>query len=197
MAHAVQNFHVHAGDDDTLEVTIVEKDGTTPVDITNSEIQFFMSERAGGPAVVSKNSTDDPADFTFVDPENGRVDIVMNAADTTKRAGNHPYSIREKSQTGKLSTVLVGQIAIEATIGDSTASNETAAQTKLLADLKAAKAALVMGRLEQAVVYRDGRQIRYNETNREDLEAEIRQLEGVLGQEPPRTPAMTPFFGAP
>ena len=73
------------GEDRVLEFTIYQRDGVTVQDISGWELSWFLKRSkkdADADAVLTKTNSGSPADITIVDGPNGRVDVLVAAADT-------------------------------------------------------------------------------------------------------------------
>lgn len=109
MAHKTQNFDLHAGDEDTLAITITNEAGAA-INITGAALRFGMARRLSDPAPLVEKS--DGAGITITDGPNGQCEIALAKADTVKLSGSYAYEIEAIPSGGKDKTVLNGTIEI-------------------------------------------------------------------------------------
>jgi len=107
------SISMHSGDTRKLQVTIVDE-SSAAVDLTSASIIWALSKKAAdevlprGSAIVTKSIGDG---ITVIDAVTGRVDILIDSADTASLAGDF-YHEMQLTLGGSVSTVLYGTVTI-------------------------------------------------------------------------------------
>ena len=110
MALGTQNdVSMHSGDSLTLEITVNDASGSA-VNVSSATASWALSKKATdstaprGAALVTKSAT-------IIDGPTGRVDVVLDPADTDALAGTYYHEL-QVTVDGNVSTVLYGSITI-------------------------------------------------------------------------------------
>ena len=113
------DFEMHAGDDKTLEVTVLDQNGVA-VDISSSTIRWRASRSKTKTADIIKKTGG--AGISLSDPTNGVFTVTLDAADTESLTGIFYHEGQLTLPNGTLSTVLSGKMTVLMALIRSTAS---------------------------------------------------------------------------
>jgi hypothetical protein len=116
VAHNVQNFEIHAGDDLVIPVTVTDEAGQA-VDLTGAAVGWQAArgtpQRFGTTPVVSKASG---SGIAVTDPAGGVFEITLEAADTQGLRGAFYHEAEVTDAAGKKTTVMAGTMTVEPTL---------------------------------------------------------------------------------
>lgn len=99
------DFTMFAGDDKTLEFTILQESDDQPVDLSGVTLAFRLQAPAGS---IDKTPT-------IVDAQAGRADVDIARADTTafaERGANVPYEL-QVTVGGRVTTLIYSTVTIK------------------------------------------------------------------------------------
>ena len=116
MAHNVQNFEIHAGDDLVIPVTVTDQAGQ-PVDLTGATAAWQAAR--GTPEKFSKTpalSKATGSGIVLTDPASGTFEITLAAADTEGLRGVFYHEAEVTDAGGNRATVLAGTMTVLATL---------------------------------------------------------------------------------
>lgn len=102
------DFEMYAGDDRTLIVTVLDRDGDAVV-ITSATIKWQASRSKGKTASISKTTS---SGITISDGPNGVFEITIDAADTENLKGLYYHEAEVTFADGSISTVMAGTMRI-------------------------------------------------------------------------------------
>lgn len=105
---------LYAGDDDRLEFTITQSDGSA-LDLTNMSIVWQLADRAAGPALITKDSAN-AGEIAVVDTVGGRFDVLLDPADTADLSGSFYHEVELTDVDGNEFTVFDGRLFIKPTL---------------------------------------------------------------------------------
>lgn len=105
-----QNFQMYAGDDKTLQVTVVDEDGD-PVNLTAASIKWQATRSLGKTSAISKTATAGGG-ITITDASNGEFEVTLTAANTDGLSGTYQHEAEVTFVDGTKSTVLSGTMNI-------------------------------------------------------------------------------------
>lgn len=109
MSHNVQDFTLHAGDEDIEEFTTRDPQGVI-VPITGATaIRWTLTPNAGAAAVVTKTLG---AGVTITDGPNGMFEVSLDEADTLSLAADLYYHEGEMTLGGRKKTVVTGTVTV-------------------------------------------------------------------------------------
>ena len=112
MAHQVQNFEIHAGDDLTLQVSVTD-DAGQPVNLTGAQVAWQASrgraDRFSSTAVLAKASG---TGITVTDAAGGVFEVDLAAADTAGLRGAFYHEAKVTDAAGDKSTVFTGTMTV-------------------------------------------------------------------------------------
>lgn len=103
-----QPFEMFSGDTKDLNVTVLNQDSAV-VDLTGASVDFTISKKPGGAALVTKTVG---SGIVLTDPTNGVMDITLNPADTVSLKGAYHYQCRVTDVSLRETTVLFGTATI-------------------------------------------------------------------------------------
>lgn len=115
MAH---NYDLDASRDYELNLTIVQEDGTTPLDLTGATIRWALLGRYSWSTtpLVQKTSAD-AAQIVITDAPAGEATVYINPADTVNLGGKAcRYEVDVTDALGNESTVLTGNVQVNRSI---------------------------------------------------------------------------------
>lgn len=104
-----QNFTMWSGDDKTLEVTVVDENGSVQ-DITGMTIDWHLARKVTTSALVQKATGG--SGIVISDGSAGVFQITLSAADTDDLSGKYYHEAQVTDSSGNISTVTVGTITI-------------------------------------------------------------------------------------
>jgi hypothetical protein len=111
-----QNIEIWAGDDVELDVSLFEEDGTTPLDLTGSVVNWaLVSAYDMSLKLISKTSSGSGG-ITVVDISNGLLKILIADEDTASLGGQPYYHEIEVVVGGATVTVMTGAVTINKTV---------------------------------------------------------------------------------
>jgi hypothetical protein len=103
-----------AGDSAVLEITVENQDETVR-NISNYTAKFALAEYAGANTLVTKSTGDG---ITIVDGPNGRLDVTIDAGDTSELGDydgeDYYYEVELTDVSGNVVTVVTGTWTIQA-----------------------------------------------------------------------------------
>jgi hypothetical protein len=109
---------IYTGDDERLEFTVYQSDGSTALDLAGMDIVWEFSKYVTQEALITKDSANS-GEIDVVDAANGRFDVILNPTDTAdleRRSYYHEVELTDGN--GKQFTVFTGSIAVELTLVD-------------------------------------------------------------------------------
>lgn len=202
MTHKIANFSSHAGDVFTMALTLYQADGVTilPLPTAALTVRYQLAASPGGLALVDKDSTG--ADVTIVTPpagDDGRVDVKLQPAETTGFDGKFHYRVAVIDiPTGEQSTVLTGVHTLDASIGGTADTGETADARQRLAEAKAAYHQISTSQMPVKVDTGNGQSVTYVNSPEAlgQLQAYIAKLEAEInpGAVTSRRRPLRPYF---
>ena len=108
MADNVQNFEMHAGDDQDLAFTVKDEAGSA-VDITGFTIAWRLATHVTAPMLVSKATG---GGITITDAVQGEFTVALAAADTAGLAGVYYHEAELTDGGGDISTIATGHVTL-------------------------------------------------------------------------------------
>lgn len=115
MAAERQNIEFHAGDDKRLEVTVRDEDDAV-VDLTGIEsAKWSLAKTANSTALVTHTLNDN---ISVVAATSGRINIIIDAADTEGLRGVYYHEAEITDASGKTGTILYGSATILGSLND-------------------------------------------------------------------------------
>ncbi len=107
-----QPFEVFSGNDIVLKVSVTDEDndGAALSLLGAQELIWSLAKKAGGTALITKALV---TGVTITDAENGKVDVVINAADLEPLKGEYYHEMRLTNSQGKKSTLMFGTVTID------------------------------------------------------------------------------------
>lgn len=116
MAALNQNVPIWAGDDNELDISLFEEDGTTPINVGGAVINWAMSSTFDTSVKLVNKTSEFPTEIELTTPETGQIKVFL-IPDDTKNLGGEPYIHEvEVVSGGKTVTVLRGNVTIYKTI---------------------------------------------------------------------------------
>lgn len=87
MAHQVQDFEIHAGEDAVITITVTDSDGDA-VDITGTtEITFAIANYSTGVRVQTENLTDSVPGVAITNAASGIFTVTLTDTETKALSG--------------------------------------------------------------------------------------------------------------
>jgi hypothetical protein len=115
MAHQVQNFQMHAGDNRVLSVTVEDSTGGA-VDLTGATIRWALAKTLHTAALISKSSTAGSSEIEVTGTTAGEIDIKIVPTDTKSTAqylhGVYYHEAEVQDSLGNRSTIFEGYVTI-------------------------------------------------------------------------------------
>jgi hypothetical protein len=105
-----QSFPLSSGDYVQLEFTVTDNDAAA-VNLTGGTGRFAMARTVDDTAVIDSDSSPQTATVTVVGASTGRVDVIIDDADTEALVGEYYYEFKWTDSTGKEAVVAWGYIA--------------------------------------------------------------------------------------
>lgn len=116
MAALNQNIEIWAGDNNELDITLFEEDGTTPINVEGAVINWAISSVFDYSVKLANKSSTYIEEIELSVPESGQIKVFL-LPDDTKNLGGEPYVHEvEVNSGGKTVTVLRGNVTINKTI---------------------------------------------------------------------------------
>lgn len=106
----------HAGDDKRLEVTVYNSDGDV-VNLTGlTAAKWSLAKTVNSTALATHSMVD--GNITVVSASTGRLNIVIDAADTEDLKGVYYHEAEITDADGNVGTILYGSVNIRASLND-------------------------------------------------------------------------------
>jgi hypothetical protein len=113
MAHNVQNFSIHAGEDCELEVTSYRNGAL--VDLTGSKVEWFLRKHpTSKTALLTKTSTPAAGIVIGTPPSNGKFTVTLAKADSLTLLGVYAHGSSVVDGATKTFPILHGYVTIHA-----------------------------------------------------------------------------------
>lgn len=114
MALTAQDFTLYSGDSSTLQFTLTEQDGTTPIDLDGlSAINWAFAKvkpTGFGARILQKTLL---SGVTVINASLGRVDVSLAPADTAAlKAGQYHHELEIVDLLSNVTTVAVGTMTL-------------------------------------------------------------------------------------
>ena len=107
-------IEIRAGDDEQIEITIKDNVGD-PVPLTATEIAWGIAPEPYGTPKITKSTAD--GDVSVVDADAGRVNVILEPADTADLGGDTYYQeIQLTDGSGNLTTAALDNLRVRPTI---------------------------------------------------------------------------------
>ncbi len=106
-----QEFEVFSGNDVTLSVTVTDEDNDGPLNLTGAVALIW--KLALSPSATPKIIKDLTDGITIVDPNEGLVEILIDAADLEPLKGAFYHELRLTNSLNKKSTLMYGAVTIK------------------------------------------------------------------------------------
>lgn len=107
-----QNFEMHSGDTKDILVSVLDELDAV-VNITGATAVFILSNNPYSAAIVTKSSG---SGIVITDGPAGILTVSLDPADTAALAGSFYYEVELTDASGRVSTIVVGQINIRADV---------------------------------------------------------------------------------
>lgn len=111
-----QDFTMKAGDTRKLNVTIVDEESGTPLDISSAELSWGFARNVRSEPLVEKAVG---SGISIVNGPAGSCRITINPADTQGRKGKFYHELQVTETDGSVTTVMSGEMTLEATFDPS------------------------------------------------------------------------------
>jgi len=101
-------FYMFRGDDKIYELTVVDKQTESPVDITGCTIKMTWKEKKTDETYFLQKT------FTLTDPANGKAEVTIDAADTSQLTERKEFffDVEITKADGKKETLLEGKFIV-------------------------------------------------------------------------------------
>jgi hypothetical protein len=96
-------YETSQGDDETLELTILDQDGVA-INITNYGIKLTVWDPLTKEILITKTSAI-PSEIQKVTPASGRADVYIASSDTVDMKGAYEFDVQLTSAGGAVQTV--------------------------------------------------------------------------------------------
>lgn len=114
MATDGQDFSLYAGDDITVDFTLVDEDGA-PLDLSGCVLRWKMARSWRHAALLTIASDDIPPALNIVDP--GLATLILAADDTGSLPdGSYVHSLRVVDGSSNVETLLTGVVVVYGSI---------------------------------------------------------------------------------
>ncbi|HSF94778.1 MAG TPA: hypothetical protein VLA52_07105 [Thermohalobaculum sp.] len=124
MAHNIQNFDYHAGDNKPLDFTVYDEDPAnpgqpdlaSPVDLTGATIRWALSAFATDAAPLLTKTT--ALGITITDAAAGKFRVSLDKADTVALNGKYYHEAEVLTAGAADDTVATGTVTVAPTVLD-------------------------------------------------------------------------------
>jgi hypothetical protein len=107
-----QSFEVFSGNDVVLHVTVIDEDTGDPIDLTtySNAIWALAKKPNSSTPLIQKILSDG---ITFITPVQGKLDVILSAANLEPLKGEYYHEMRLTDASGKKVTTLYGTVTIQ------------------------------------------------------------------------------------